>query len=342
MRHLEVFCRRSLAAGVVLGVCSASSAVAIEIRYGDHVPTVHYASTEGAQKWFERVQELTDGEAEFTYYPAEQASKAREMLGAVQSGLLDCAYVGAIYTSEKLPVNTIFGLPGFITDATGGTEVYQQLLEEDTPFRREWLSQGVTPVWGFLQPPNQAFKTGGPIETMADWEGLKVRVSGESVAMAVELLGAVPVRFAAPEMYTGLDRGALDVSLLPFATAKGYRINEVTESASTNLSLGSWNVTIVCQTEKWESWPEDVRQAMIKAGQETSAHLAQLYDSVHDDLVQQWSEEGLETFEVPADVVASMREKFQPVAEEWVERVGGTNPEAAEAMELYRSMTSGD
>ena len=101
------------AAGLLLALGSGTAlAQTIELKVGDFQSLQHVQSKEGTQWFMREVEKRTNGKVKFVHFPAEQAAKARGLLDAAKSGVIDIALAGNLYTPDRLPLNSIVGLPG--------------------------------------------------------------------------------------------------------------------------------------------------------------------------------------------------------------------------------------
>ncbi|WP_417669597.1 TRAP transporter substrate-binding protein DctP [Roseibium sp.] len=330
--------RIAIGLSAALAGLSAISATAQELRLGDFQSTSHIVSIEGTQKWMAKVEELTDGKVTFSHFPAQQAAKSAELLGAVKNGILDAALIGPIYNGEILPLNSVVGLPGFYTSATQGTAAIQQMMAEG-PLRDELLDAGVVPIFGFVLPPYQVLSKKKRLGAPTDWKGLSIRTSGATQAMIARDLGAAGISIPGPEVYTAVERGRLDGVLFPLASVPGYNLQEVVKHISTNGTFGGYSFAIVVRRELFDSLGEDIRKAMISAGEEIAVNVAQAQDASVSALTQKWAEDGIEVYNFSDAEIAALNEAIKPVHQEWLERIGARSSKASEVVAQYRALT---
>lgn len=316
------------AIAAIAGLLAVGSAVshAETLSIGDFQSTSHVVSVEGTTKWIAAVEEATDGTITFDHFPSEQAAKAGAQLDAVKSRILDVALLGTIYHTDVLPLNSVVGLPGYYGSAVDGTKAIQTMLQ-DGPLRDELLASGVTPIFGFVLPPYQVLaksRLGMPEE----WKSLDVRTSGATQAMTARSLGAVGISIPGPEVYTAIERGRLDAVLFPLPSVPGYKLNEVVSHISTNGSFGGYSFIMVMRSDLYDGLDPAVQEKMVMAGTEIALHVAQAQDDSVSELVAQWQSEGIDTYSFTNAELAALRESMAPVAEDWVNRIGGDKAQA--------------
>ena len=333
---MKKFAHALLAAVAGLALTSAHAA---ELRLGDWQSTTHIVSKEGTQKWMADVTEMTDGEVTFQHFPAEQAAKSKELLNAVRNGIIDVGLIGPIYHAEELPLNSVVGLPGFYTSAVEGTEALQAMIK-DGPLREELLSAGVVPIFAFVLPPYQILSTDSRLGKPSDWNGLNIRTSGATQAMIARDLGAAGVSISGPEVYSAVETGRLDGILFPLASVPGYNLHEVVKHISTNGSFGGYSFVVIANESTYEGLSQEARDAMLKAGAEAAAHVAEAQDNSVSELTEEWAASGIDVYTFTDEERTTINEAISGAQEEWLERIGKRNPKAADVVAQYKELTS--
>ena len=326
-----------LAAIAGLGMTAAVNAE--ELRLGDFQSPNHVVSMQGTQKWMKDVEELTGGKITFSHFPAQQAAKSAELLGAVKNGILDAALIGPIYNSDVLPLNSVVGLPGFYKSAEHGTAAIQEMVVGEGPLHDEFVDAGVVPVFAFVLPPYQVLskekRLGGP----ADWKGLQVRTSGGTQALVASSLGAAGVSIPGPEVYTGVETGRLDAVLFPLASVPGWNLQEVVKYISTNGSFGGYSFVLGVRKDLYDGLSQDVKDAMLKAGADAAANVAKAQDDSIGALLGEWTDQGIEVYQFTDEELAAINDAISSTRQDWLDRIGAKSPRAGETVEQYTQLT---
>lgn len=332
---------KKLALGLLAAVAGLAMmpANAAELRLGDFQSTTHIVSKEGTQKWMADVTEMTGGEVTFQHFPAEQAAKSKELLDAVKNGILDAGLIGPIYHAEELPLNSVVGLPGFYTSAVQGTDALQTMMA-DGPLRDEMLAAGVVPIFAFVLPPYQILSKEVRLGMPEEWKGLHIRTSGATQAMIARDLGAAGVSIGGPEVYSAVETGRLDGVLFPLASVPGYNLQEVVKHISTNGSFGGYSFAVVVNKSTYDGLSQEAKDAMVKAGAEAAAHVAKVQDDSVSELTKQWADSGIDIYSFTDEERAAINEAISGAQQEWLDRIGGRNPGAAEVVAQYKKLTS--
>ena len=147
----------------------------------------------------------------------------------------------------------------------GGAELMNELLN---PYGLEFI--------GVSTPGLEAFVSKVPLDGVADLEGLKVRNPEGLIANVFRAAGAAPVNLPASEVYTSLDKGAIDAAdYSVFSVNQEVGMNDV---ATHPVYPGFHSLPLVevsMNKAKWDALPEDVQEmfrASIKEFQQTQVN----------------------------------------------------------------------
>lgn len=319
---------------VCMAVLSTSFTVvaAQHMIFADSFPLEHPLSSEGTVYWMNQVTELTDGAITFQHFPAEQLAPADQILQKIKDGVAQAGYVGIGYVSDDLPLNGGTMLPGVVENTVTASEAYWNLLSSDSLLRQEFLDNGVVPVFAVLLPPYQVVLNRAPVQTMADLKGLKLRVSG-SMSLVANAIGASPVSMSAPDIYMAMRRGTLDGSLLPVTSITPYKIDEVTQSVSSNASFGSFGITVVMDAETYAQLTDAQKAAIKKAGDQTVEHLSTVLQQGVEESLAAFRDSGITVYSFSDELQQKLAPKFDAVQERWAARMKERGLPGAKALE---------
>lgn len=158
----------------------------------------------------QRVSEMTDGQFEIRVFPPGELVPGLQVLDAVQQGTAHIGQSGSYYYMGKHPALAFdtcvpFGLTArqqtaWLTEA-GGAELLAPIFSDF----------GVKAFVG----GNTGVQMGGwftrTVPTLADLTGLRMRIPGMG-GKVMQRLGVSPQTIAGGEIYTALERGAIDAT----------------------------------------------------------------------------------------------------------------------------------
>ncbi len=181
------------------------------------------------------------------YYGMALGGKPRDLISQVENGVVDMSYTLPAYHAGRFPILTGLELP-FIAK-TG--EVFSQVAWDwlDKYANSEFKNLKVITLnaidVGVLHTTKRA------VRKLEDLKGLKIRVAGRYIGMAVKALGGVPVQMPLPAVYESLARGQTQGMMIPWMITIPFKYAEVTKYHTdtpiyhtlllTAMNMNTWN-----------------------------------------------------------------------------------------------------
>lgn len=240
---------------------SASMAAAqTEVRIASHVSDTSplYAN---AQLFAERISEATGEQFEFNFYPNGQLGKEAALIDNVKLGALEMAMVasGVLKLDPKLGV---FDLPWLFADRDAVTAALSGPFGKAV---REHLeeTQGFIVLGIYENGFRHVVNTQRAIETPADMEGLKIRVTGSEFKRAgFTAMGADPVPVAWQETFTAIQQGVVDGAEAALYGFYGAKLYEITEHLS--LTSHTWSPSFLIVSSAFWNRLDDAQKATFR------------------------------------------------------------------------------
>ena len=166
------------------------------------------SSYEDSLKRIKRVlEERTDGKLELELYEAGALFKAQETFNAVSRGVIQMGTISPAYAQDKMSLAGIAsGLPFAFRNVWEAAYFHKNMGFEDM-LREEAAEEGV--YWSTDKVYPTEMVVDRPIESMEDFEGLKIRSSGALQTFLTEA-GASASYIPGGELYTALSSGVVD------------------------------------------------------------------------------------------------------------------------------------
>ena len=330
----------NLKASVFTGVAlvTAQSAVAQEtLRFADSLPATHLFTREVAQPWMEAVERATEGRVTFEHYPAQQLGSARDMLSLAQTGVADVSFVVPIYTTDALPLSGIYDLPGGPFTSCEGVAAFLDLATGDGILaREEFVPNGVRVLMAVVQPPFQVFTVNREISSIRDLEGLKLRSAGGAQDLTAMALGVVPVMITAPETAEAINRGTIDGAILASVSVAAYGMTDMIRYATSGANFGSAALTWSISEERFQSFPDDIRQIMVEVGRDVSMSACRTIENNVNAAVEEWRANGVTIVEFPEDEMAEMTAMFDQIGQQWAEALDARGRPGSEVLAAFK------
>ena len=296
------------------------------------------AFTEGAEYVSAQVAERTGGKFTIKLFYGDQLSKSKENLDGISLGAFEAAIFCASYHPGKnAPLNVLdlpflplanFGVMRKVHDAVYGHPAAQEALGKWNAYI--YMSN--------ILPQYEYMGKGNPPQSVADFKGKRLRALG-GMGRAAELIGATPSTMPASETYTALQRGTVDAIGFPYSyTFAAYKLDEIADWVTTNMSLGTVNCPSVFNIEAWNSLPDQYKELLLSLKDGAYAAMEAAYQEKDVVNEKKWREGGkIQMVQIPEDEMAGFREiAGQPVWDAWVEDNQGDLP-ARELLDLVLS-----
>jgi len=205
----------------------------VRLVYQPTAQSPRSASAASGRRFMEAVKQRSGGRIEIVPAWGQSISPYGEIDESLNDGRLDISFDVLTYSPEEYPefdaLASVSQLaPG--SSLVGETAMVGELLEtaDASPAVRERLHEkGLEVLTPMVNAGGYYLSCREPIESVADWEGLRVRIGTRRQRDMVESLGGVALSMQYTEAYEALQRGALDCALNPLTAIGGLGINEV-------------------------------------------------------------------------------------------------------------------
>jgi C4-dicarboxylate-binding protein DctP len=312
-----------LAAAVAIfiapGIAMAQSPIIIKFS---HVVANDTPKGKGALKFKELAEKYTDGKVKIEVYPNSQLFKDKEEIEALQLGSVQ---ILAPSTAKFAPLGVkefeALDLPWLFKDET----TYDKAMKGPVG---KWLFQRLETkgISGLAYWTNGFHMTSAnrPLLTPADFQGLKVRISGSKIAdRYFRDLGSIPQIMAFSEVYQALQTGVVDAcenTPSNYWTQKFYEVQkDITVSYHAHLQYA-----VIVNTKFWNGLPPDIRAQLDKAMAEATDYSNAIAAKENEDALADIKKSGKTTLHyLTDDQRKAWQTAMQPTYKWARSRVGG-------------------
>ena len=249
----------------------------------------------------EKVEELTGGSVVIDVQASGVLGSENDVLDAILGGStsIDISRISAFaLTSYGCNKSKLLSIPfTFENRAHFWNFANSELAPE---FLNEPQELGL-PVRGIFYGEEgfRHFFTVKPVSGIADFKGLKLRVSNDPVMNGmVEGLGANPTVVSFGELYSALQTGVVDGAEQPIANYKSNAFPEVANNLILDgHTLGA--VQAVITDNAWNKLTENQQAAIMEAAADTQAFNADLSESAENKVLDELKSSGCNVVDVP-------------------------------------------
>ena len=249
----------------------------------------------------EKVEELTGGSVVVDVQASGVLGSENDVLDAILGGStsIDISRISAFaLTSYGCNKSKLLSIPfTFENRAHFWNFANSELAPE---FLNEPQELGL-PVRGMFYGEEgfRHFFTVNPVSGIADFKGLKLRVSNDPVMNGmVEGLGANPTVVSFGELYSALQTGVVDGAEQPIANYKSNAFPEVANNLILDgHTLGA--VQAVITDNAWNKLTENQQAAVMEAAADTQAFNADLSETAENKVLDELKSSGCNVVDVP-------------------------------------------
>lgn len=264
-----------------------------------------------------RVAEQTDYTIEWTKAYNGSVAKLAEVLGAVESGLLDVGFTCSAFEAKNLQLQNIcysipFNVPSAADSLAALRVVYDQYTDE---FNKAFEDKNQV-LLGCGGVGNYQLITNFPVDELSDLKGHGIAAAGPNIPM-LEGTGANPIQGDLTEAYSSFETGVYDGWVMYTGSSYGFKLQEVAPY-QTNMNFGAvpcgW---ISVNKDKWDTLPEEVQNIMKEVGDEYWVEAGKVADEMDETGLQGMLDDGLTIVELKAGEQEKYAESLDNLPLRW-------------------------
>lgn len=289
---------------------------------------------EGAEKFAEDVRVMSNGRLNINVYAGGELVPALGVFDAVSQGTVEMGHGASYYWAGKVPEAQFFSAVPFGMSADGinawlyhggGLELWREVY---APFNLVPFPAG-----------NTGMQMGGwfnkKIESLADLKGLRMRIPGLG-GKVLKQAGGNPVLMSGGEIFTALDRGAIDATewVGPFHDMR-LGLNRAAEY----YYYPGWHepgteFELIVNGDKWDELPEDLQRIVEVASRSSLAWIYSAMDHRNQEALQKLRESrNVSVLEFPDEVMSELKKLTVKTLEDEADG----DPEFKRVYEAYKT-----
>ncbi len=292
------------------------------------------AFTAGMETVAKHVSERTGGKFTITI-GYESFGGPKEILDILSVGGLEMTSICSSYHPDKHPAYTALDLPFLPLPSFDVQEKVHEAFHKHPYIISEMKRWKAQFYMSNLLPQYEFMGRGKPPRTIADFKGMRVRAIG-GIGEAMRRLGAVPTSVDATEVYTIMERGAVDAASFPSTYAHAaYKLHEVSKWWTENMSPGTQACPSLINVDAWVKLPEQYKKLFDEAKPLAYEALKKAYAAADERNLKAFKERGIEFVKYGDAELAEFRKLgAQPVWDAWVQEMSGKGIPAKELLDL--------
>ncbi|PWJ11173.1 TRAP transporter substrate-binding protein [Jannaschia seohaensis] len=330
-----------VAAGVTLAFCLAPvgvSAQEVTLRLHSFGSPTSLDHTEHLDRWAEQVEADSDGRIAVEVYPSLQlGGGVADLVPQLEDGIVDIIWTLPGFAPGRFPGTQGLELPFMNTgDSASMSPAAMEFIT--THLGPEF--EGIKIISVHATDASLVHTVDTPIETLEDFEGLKLRVAGRFIGEAVKGLGATPVGMGLGDVYEALERGQVDGMLINWAITKPFRFYEVTEYHTEVPLYQSMLMTLMSQAS-YDALPDDLKAVIDQnSGVEYAKRMGVIWDGETEPARQATIDAGDTIITLSDEEIARWKEAVQPAYDAWIAEMDSRGYDGAALFEALKEITA--
>lgn len=284
-----------------------------------------------SQEFAKRVNAKLGGKAKIEVFHSGQLGSDSEMLQKLKIGTLDMSQPSTA-TSSVVPEYGLFDLPYLVKDRKHMACIGDRIIWPELAAKYEKQGYKLIGIWenGVRHITNNV----RPIVKPEDLKGVKLRVpQGVWRVRMFQTYGANPTPMAFSEVFVALRTGVLDGQENPYTNILAGKFQEVQKFLSETSHVYTPSFP-TASLRRWNTWPEEVRAAILQAAREVQPWAYGIAGKEEDDTKKALIAAGMQ-FNV-ADREAFVKAS-EPVYELFAKEVPGGRDLINRALALAKS-----
>ncbi len=266
--------------------------------------------------WASDVEKATGGRVKVTIYWSQTLGKAAEQYNTVVKGVADVAYGYQAWAPGRFPLTSGLELPFLFPSGVAASRAAWDIYSTTKYLKAEY--EDVKVLGLSAMDPKSIFLGKKPVRSLKDLKGMKIRCQGLVETKTIEFLGAVPVAFPITELYTALERGTVDGTLIAAAPIYSFRFDQVLKYA-TEVGLGCGTFFMVMNRKTWDSLPSDIQKSIDElSGLRISEIGGKVFDMESAEAFKLLTERGIERYRLPPEELKGWKDAVAPIRDWWV------------------------
>lgn len=245
-----------------------------------------------AKKFVESLDRLSNGNMKGTVYPAEQLGKESQVIQSVQNGVLEFTIIGHDPLAQFVSDSALLSLPFLFADHE---QAFRLLESEVGTTLEQKLADKKLHILGWSNNGARVYTNNShPLETPADFKGLKFRSPENPVNLAVtRSLGGIPSAIAYGEVYTALQQKTIDGQENAVINIYPSKLQEVQKFMSMTNHILSF-VVIVASEDFYNSLTPENQKLVETAAKEAQDWHRGYVDDLTNELIEKMKAEGVQ------------------------------------------------
>jgi TRAP-type C4-dicarboxylate transport system substrate-binding protein len=312
--------RPLLAVALIACLLPAARAQEITLKVAHFLPTSSTTHARFIAPWCERIRAQSNGRLRCQIFPSMQlGGTPPQLFDQARDGIADIVWTLPGYTAGRFPVTEVFELPFIAPNAAAASQALWTFYTRHAVKEFE----AVRPLALHVHDNGQLHLRDKPINTLADFRGMKIRAPTRQTNRLLARLGATPVSMPVPQVADALSKGVIDGAVVPWEVVPSIKVHEMVKYHSeTDPAMPALYTAIflfAMNKKTYDGLPPELRKVIDdNSGLPLARELGRLWDSTAPAARKQATDRGNLINVVPATEVANWDRAARPLYADWI------------------------
>ncbi|RBM14855.1 hypothetical protein DI005_29750 [Prauserella sp. PE36] len=263
-------------------------------------------------QWFmDELEKRTDGQVKTEVTYGGGLLSGTDTLPGLKQGRAEAGNVVPAYFPAELPLNNINMVPIAHADQAARLRALQDLVNGVDAFADELAKQDLVLI-GFLPNNASAVAFKPEVKSLADVDGLKIRIPAQPSSVVWRELGAEPTFQASEEVYESVERGIVDGVTYPMDTQVANGITDVAKYMAPDVGENGGSIFAISKNA-YDRMSDDAKAVIEELKGEWYAKA--------DELMTRYDKQACEKFLDSGGTIVRWNEADQATIADAVERL---------------------
>ncbi|MGI9380206.1 MAG: TRAP transporter substrate-binding protein [Methyloligellaceae bacterium] len=335
VRNILLRCTSLFAFVLVSAGLSTAVQAQINLRYATWDPPHHEMRKFGVDLWVKSIGEVTKGRV--------NVRMLTKGLGAppayhdfIRDGAIDVAHIIPGYTPGRFVLHQLAEFPFVSDSAKARTVAYWRVYKKHFEKIDEARGMKLMTVW--VHGPGLIHNAKRPIDKFDDLQGLKLRVSNDTIGALAKSLNVTPIFMPITKVHNALSKGVIDGTFLTFEGIKNFKLGKLVKF--TAVPQGGLYATVFqmyMNKKVWDGIPEaDQKLIMSVSGEHAADYIGDAWDLADRNGIKHMKENGVKFQKLPDAVLAEARKRWQPIEAEWIKKAEAKGVDGKAAIAMFK------
>ncbi len=311
------------AAALLLGGGVPAAAQEFTMKLAHHYPDTHIQAGP-IRDFVDEVEKNSGGRIAITVYPAETLVTGREVLEAVEGGVVDAAPMPGNYQVGTIPEVQYFTYPFMFADAQHFHRAVQKGIA--SLLAKEYAKHNIILLNYYHKGALHIMHRSKFLNTPEAFQGERLRSLGPTISALMKAMGANPISVPVGEVDAAIERGIIDGVTTNCAAhlSRGWA-KQLKYVTFMDMSQGGEGLGI--NADFFNGLPEDLQKVIRDAAKRMEdSEWTQMINEDEEACPGKWAAAGVKVHRLTDDERATFQKIMEPLFEEAVASNPGMKP----------------